>query len=297
MSLLRLRTFVEVYRQHSISAAARTLNLTQPAVSQHIAGLEVAVGRRLFERQSNGVKPTSSADDLAADLGDKLDSAEAALSSARARSIDVAGSLHVIGHADFMAEVISGKLLPLLKSGIRVHMHTGDGDLITQMLLEGHCDLGITAHVVTDKRLQSELLKSADLQAITAPKNAKRISKSSDPTQALSMEPLLAYNLELPLIDNWLKRNSMEKKGLVPSVVSQDLRALRHVLTSGFGWTVMPVYLCQDLLDQGALTIIPPPVSATQLNYYLVWTQGALRQPRISHARKTFLNQDTFDIK
>ena len=165
MSLVRLRTFVEVYRQRSISAASRTLNLTQPAVSQHIAGLEVAVGRRLFERQANGVIPTAVADDLAADIGDKLDAAEAALSSAKARSMDVSGSLHIIGHADFMAEVISQRLLPLLQSGIRVHMHTGDGELIKHMLLEGHCDLGITAHPVTDKRLKSELLQCAAFNA------------------------------------------------------------------------------------------------------------------------------------
>ena len=50
MSLPRMRTFMEVFRQRSISGAARSLNLTQPAVSQHIAGLEVAIGRPLFER-------------------------------------------------------------------------------------------------------------------------------------------------------------------------------------------------------------------------------------------------------
>ncbi|MEQ9918742.1 LysR family transcriptional regulator [Pectobacterium aroidearum] len=289
MSLIRLRTFVEVYRQRSISGASRALNLTQPAVSQHIAGLEVAVGRRLFERQANGVTPTSAADDLAADLGDKLDEAEAALASARARSMDVAGTLHIIGHADFMAEVVSEQLLPLLEAGVRVHMHTGDGDLIKQMLLEGHCDLGITAHPVTDKRLKSDLLKSATLQAVAAPAIVERLLKAGDLPQALAQEPMLAYDLELPLIDHWLKKNRMEDKGLVPAVVSQDLRALRRVLTSGFGWTVMPVYLCQDLLDAGELVIIPPPVGTTQLDYYLAWVPGALRQPRLAHARQTFL--------
>jgi DNA-binding transcriptional LysR family regulator len=291
MSLVRLRTFVEVYRQRSISAASRTLNLTQPAVSQHIAGLEVAVGRRLFERQANGVIPTAAADDLAADIGDKLDAAEAALSSAKARSMDVSGSLHIIGHADFMAEVISQRLLPLLQSGIRVHMHTGDGELIKQMLLEGHCDLGITAHPVTDKRLKSELLQCAKLQAVAATAIVQRLLAAADLAQALAGEPLLSYNLELPLIDNWLKRNHMDDKGVIPSVVSQDLRALRRVLSGGFGWTVMPVYLCQDLLDQQVLSVIPAPVSSTFLNYYLAWLPGSLRQPRIAFARQTLLVQ------
>jgi DNA-binding transcriptional LysR family regulator len=172
MSLVRLRTFVEVYRQHSISGAARSLNLTQPAVSQHIAGLEVAIGRPLFERQSQGVLPTAAADELAADIGDKLDAAEAALSTARARSADIAGNLHIIGHADFMAEKLAPALVPLLKEEIRVRLHAGDGPMVTQMLLEEHYDLGFSAHPVTDARLKGELILSDRIVLVAAPAGA-----------------------------------------------------------------------------------------------------------------------------
>jgi hypothetical protein len=72
MSLVRLRSFVEVYRLRSLSSAARSLNLTQSNVSQHIAGLEVALGRPLFQREARGVTPTHAADELAADVGGTL---------------------------------------------------------------------------------------------------------------------------------------------------------------------------------------------------------------------------------
>lgn len=292
MSLVRLRTFVEVYRQRSLSAVARALNLTQPAVSQHIAGLEVAVGRRLFERQANGVIPTSAADDLAADVGSRLDEAETALASARARSMDVSGTLHIIGHADFMSEMLSGELRPLLDAGMRIHLHTGDGDLIKQMLLEGHCDLGITAHASGDSRLKSELLKNAPLLAVAAPALVNRVLHSGDVAAALLNEPLLAYDLELSLISPWLKRNKMESHTLTPFVVSQDLRALRHTMRSGFGWTVMPQYLCREMTENSELAVIPPPVAATEINYYLMWASGALRKPRIAYARQVLLGND-----
>ena len=74
MSLLLLRSFVEVYRHCSLSDAARSLGLTQPAFSQHIAALEVQVGLPLFARHSRGVRPTAIADDLAATIGTSLDS-------------------------------------------------------------------------------------------------------------------------------------------------------------------------------------------------------------------------------
>lgn len=289
MSLVRLRTFMEVYRQRSISGAARTLNLTQPAVSQHISGLEVAIGRPLFERLAHGVQPTAVADDLAADIGNKLDAAEAALASARIRSMDVGGTLQIIGHADFMAEKLAAELLPLLENGIRVHMHTGDGPMVTQMVLEGHCDLGITAHPVTDPRLKSEVLFTDRVLAVAAPAVADRLNHSKNLTEAILAEPLLAYNLELSLIDHWLEKNRIKYQTLRPAVVGQDLRGQRTLLCEGFGWSVMPTFLCQDALDNGTLTEIDAPVGATEIRYSLIWLPSALRQPRIAHARQTLV--------
>lgn len=291
MSLLRLRTFMEVYRQRSISGAARVLNLTQPAVSQHISGLEVAIGRPLFERQPQGVKPTVVADDLAADIGNKLDDAESALASARARSMDVAGTLQIIGHSDFMAEKLAGELLPLLESGIRVHLHAGDGPMVSQMVIEGHCDLGITAHPVTDTRLKGDVIFTDRVIAIAAPALAARLNSSEHFGRDLLNEPLLAYNLELSLIEHWLGKNRIKFSSLLPAMVGQDLRGQRSLLCKGFGWTVMPEFLCRGHLAQGKLARIKAPVGDTDIRYNLVWLPSALRQPRLAHTRQILLHR------
>lgn len=289
MSLVRLRTFMEVYRQRSISGAARALNLTQPAVSQHISGLEVAIGRPLFERQPQGVIPTPAAEDLAADIGSSLDTAESALASARARSMDVSGTLQIIGHADFMADKLAGELLPLLESGIRVHMHTGDGPMVTQMVVEGHCDLGITAHPVTDSRLKGEVIFRDKVLAVAAPGVASRLNASPNFATDLLQEPLLAYNLELSLIDHWLEKNRISYQTLLPAMVGQDLRGQRSLLVQGFGWSVMPLFLCQQQIERGELVALQAPVGDTEIRYNLVWLSSALRQPRVAHARQTLV--------
>jgi len=285
-----MRTFIEVYRQRSISRAARALNLTQPAVSQHIAGLEVAIGRPLFERSSIGVEPTAAANELAMDIGDKLDAVEAALSSARARSMDISGVLQIVGHSDFLAEILSEQLLPLLESGMKVRMHTGDGNMVTSMLLEGHCDLGISAHPVVDNRLKSEKIYTSRILPIAAPTIAKRLKSAENFSDAIRSEPMLTYNLELTLIEHWLKKNHINVEHLVPSLVSQDLRALRKLLIRGFGWSVMPEFLCKEHITSGKLMEIPSPVGVSDIQYYLIWLPSALRQVRVAHARQTLLN-------
>lgn len=289
MSLGRLRTFIEVYRQRSLSAAARSLHLTQPAVSQHIAGLEEAIGRSLFLRESTGVVPTVTADELAADIGDKLDAAEAALTSARARSQEMSGSIQIIGHGDFLAEVMAIELIPLLQAGIKVRLHSGGGDMTKHMILEGHCDLGVTAFATTDKRLRSDLIRAEEVLVVAAPEVIQRLVAAPNLGDALAAEPLLAYNFELPLIEEWLAVNKLQRGSTSPALIGQDLRTLRDLLATGFGWTALPRYLCAEAIAQGRLEALAPPIRSTSLSYYLVWSPSALRKTRVAHARQTIL--------
>ncbi|MVU82346.1 LysR family transcriptional regulator [Nocardia sp. ET3-3] len=53
-----LRVFMAVCQAGNLSAVARELSCTQPAVSQHVKRLEQATGVRLLERRRDGVVPT-----------------------------------------------------------------------------------------------------------------------------------------------------------------------------------------------------------------------------------------------
>lgn len=54
-----LRAFVRTVERGSITAAARDLGVSQPAISKHLGNLERHVGARLLERSSRLVRPTS----------------------------------------------------------------------------------------------------------------------------------------------------------------------------------------------------------------------------------------------
>ncbi len=57
-SLRQLGVFLELTRQGSVSATARSVHLSQPAVSQILARLEAAYGVRLLDRTGSGVTMT-----------------------------------------------------------------------------------------------------------------------------------------------------------------------------------------------------------------------------------------------
>src|SRR5262249_18464323 len=78
----RLLTFRAVARERSFSAAARSLALTQPAVSQQVAALERELGARLLDREPGGLQLTPAGDVLLAHadaVTDRLELAQAQL--------------------------------------------------------------------------------------------------------------------------------------------------------------------------------------------------------------------------
>jgi len=61
MDYRQLRAFIAVFEQRNITAAARSIHLSQPALSGSIKALEEALGTTLFVRQARGVEVTEDA--------------------------------------------------------------------------------------------------------------------------------------------------------------------------------------------------------------------------------------------
>ncbi|MFN4101916.1 MAG: LysR family transcriptional regulator [Pararhodobacter sp.] len=69
-SLAALRAFDALARHGSLSAAARELNVTHAAISQHLRQLEADFGEPLAQREGQGMALTDSGQDLASALGE-----------------------------------------------------------------------------------------------------------------------------------------------------------------------------------------------------------------------------------
>lgn len=62
LNLRHLRAVAQIARLGSVNAAAGAVNLTQPAITQALARLEMLLGLPLFERRPDGMSPTTAAD-------------------------------------------------------------------------------------------------------------------------------------------------------------------------------------------------------------------------------------------
>ncbi|MAX32059.1 MAG: LysR family transcriptional regulator [Halomonadaceae bacterium] len=85
-SLKALIAFETAIRLGSLTAAAKALGATQPAISQRIRGLESQVGLVLFERSGGGLAPTREALRFYDDIAPALNRIDSAVHTLRARA-------------------------------------------------------------------------------------------------------------------------------------------------------------------------------------------------------------------
>jgi DNA-binding transcriptional LysR family regulator len=140
-----LRAFCAAATLGSIAAAARSLHVSQPALSKRLRGLEAVAGARLFDRSTRGVTLTAEG---------------AHLYGAARRLLTTADTVHALMRGPGLPEpvriastpVIAQLRLPeiladlaVLDASLSVDVIVGSSTFVREMLREERCDLGIAA--------------------------------------------------------------------------------------------------------------------------------------------------------
>jgi DNA-binding transcriptional LysR family regulator len=108
-----IRAFEATARAGSLSAAARTLGLTQPTLSRQIAALEAALGVTLFDRVGKRLVLTEAAGGLLAHARGMSEAAGALSLAAAGQAHEVAGTVTVSA-----SDGVAAYLLPGILGGI-----------------------------------------------------------------------------------------------------------------------------------------------------------------------------------
>jgi len=144
-SIRQLRAFAAVYRLGQLSAAARQLSLTQPAVTVLLRELEDKLGVRLFDRTTRSLQPTQAAveaivhaERVLAELQD-MHGAMAELASSRR------GRLRVAATSTVAQTLLPGALrrFGAQHPGVRVVVDDCAPGEFVQRIASGRVDLGI----------------------------------------------------------------------------------------------------------------------------------------------------------
>ena len=282
--LTQLKTFVEVYRCKNITKAAANLGMSQPAVTAHIQTMEAVVGKALFERQARGVKPTPTAHDLALQVSGHIDILEQKITSIRARSNAVFGTLNIAGPAEYLSFVSGPQIANLLQAGnINVVLHIGNKINIFDALINDTADIAIAASAPDPTSFDYLVLDKEQLWLVMNRLEGREIQDSDITADLLSSYNVVTYDQDLPLVRQYFDRvfNASCNSNVI--AICPDIRAIANIIRSGIGYSVLPDYLCRDLIKAGELIQLGPV--GPKNNIYLVWKKGALKHPRIAFAK------------
>jgi len=163
-----METFVRVVEAGSFSAAARDLNVGQPAVSKAIAQLEARLGVRLLLRSARGLAPTDAGSAFYSRAKRAIEEADEADHAARGEGAGLTGRLRISAAVTFARIHVVPRLPQFLAQhpGLDIDLVLDDRDID---LIEEGIDLSLRMGDLPDSTLTARRIGHSPRVVVATP--------------------------------------------------------------------------------------------------------------------------------
>jgi DNA-binding transcriptional LysR family regulator len=263
LNLDQLRTLVAVVESMSFSAAARRLNLTQPAVSVQIRELERRFGVKLIERLGRQAHPTEPGRNLVEAAQRIFRECDAAFDTMRRYCDGWIGRVRIATTNTALMYLLPPVLrrLSLEHPGIELHVTNMPTRESVEAMLDNRIDLALVTMPVDNVRLVVTPLRLERMVGIFS----AGIPGTPDvvtPQSALS-HPLLLEHTRAAVHDivvNWLAQH-----GGAPRVRMHlgTIEAVKKAVASNLGISIIPEMAVSSLETDITVRPLQPPIFRT----------------------------------
>ncbi|HUB13442.1 MAG TPA: LysR family transcriptional regulator [Acetobacteraceae bacterium] len=258
----QLQSFVAAVETGSLSAAARALQITQPAASQQVKELERALSARLLQRGAGRIRPTAAGEAVLAQARRVKAAMDDLLGAAAAFQDGEAGKLRLGTGATACIHLLPPVLARMKQRmpGLEIIIATGNTPDILLRLLAGELDLAlVTLTGRLDRALEAQRPLSEPLVAY-GPAAMLPAGEALRPAQLAAL-PLILYEsggATRGLVDTWFRR-----AGLAPRPIMElgSVEAIKILAESGLGATVLPSGALPAVADGMAVRGLQPAAS------------------------------------
>ena len=282
MDLRQLRYFTKVVEAKSLTRAAESLHLAQPALSLQMQKLEDEIGQQLLVRHSRGIELTEAGERLLGHARQILQQVELAQRDVREMKGEPSGRVR-LGMPPSVSEVLALDLI----GGVREHLPKIDlsivemSETLSDALLVGRVDLGFSYNIEDTRRLDYEPLFSEKLCLVQHSGSASG-GREMDFAQAASL-PLI-----LPPSPNVLRtqvEETAQYRGLSLNVVHEidSVAVITRLVEAGQGSTILPLALVEPGILDGRLVARPLVRPEVTRRLYLVYpSRSAPSKPHLA---------------
>jgi DNA-binding transcriptional LysR family regulator len=267
------RSFIAVYRAGTVTGAAQSRFLTQPAISQHIAALESAVGDTLFRRTPRKMVPTQHGKALYSRLAPAMDSLEKLSTNLRDNAVTEPPTIRLGTPLDYFHEVGFDRLKD---SNLQLQIELDDTEKMIDSLLRGKLDAVIATQQIRSttfdytKIYQEEFCLVAHPDFVLSLNSRQTSRRKSEIERFLLEQRWISYSTELPIIRRFWHIAFKHRPNIDPAMVVPSLLLIRKAVEAGYGLSVLPRYICQESLRAGRLNIVWGPKEPMQNDIWVV---------------------------
>lgn len=179
-----MKSFVRVFESGSFSAAARQLNIGQPAVSKSISQLEDRLGVRLLMRSTRRLVPTEAGQSFYERARRTIESADEADLVAREAGANLGGRLRVSAAVTFASQHIVPRLHTFLAAHPNLSLDLVLDDRSIDLIEEG-VDLALRIGALRDCSLTARKLATGRHLVLGAPAYFERAGIPETPAELL----------------------------------------------------------------------------------------------------------------
>ena len=254
-----LATFVQVCRDGSFSAAARSLSISKGLVSAHVRSLEKALGVQLIVRTTRRVSLTQVGQDVLGAAERSLSAASEISRLAESKERSPTGVLRIGAPVDLGALLVAPADARLCATYPNLQAELLFNDEKTDMI-EHRLDAVVTVNAPKDSALISTRLGS-DVEIIVASPRLARAWEAASEPKHLTDAPWVAHP-SLPISSRHSFRNERGvKQRLAPRqarVLANTGDAIRSLVVGGAGFAVVPRQMVADDLQTGRMVRVLP---------------------------------------
>lgn len=185
-----MEAFVRVVDAGSFSAAARRLNVGQPAISKTVAQLENRLGVKLLIRSTRGLTPTEAGLHFYERARRSIDEADEAELAARGAGVGLTGKLRVCAPVTFARIHLMPRLPELLERHPELEIEVVLDDRSVDLVHEG-IDVGLRMGRLEDSMLTVRKLTSGEAAVIGTHAYFERHGHPTAPGDLLSHQAII----------------------------------------------------------------------------------------------------------
>jgi DNA-binding transcriptional LysR family regulator len=253
MLLSQLQAFLEVARARSVSRAADSLFLTQPALTARIQGLERDLGAQLFVRTPRGMKLTEAGDAFLPYAARAIETLADGRRMVNAFERGGAGKL-ALGAAPAVSTYVLPAVLARFSVGhprVAVSVRTGHSEELLDLVVRDRVDLGLV-RALRHPDIASTPLYEDRLLLVVEPEHRFALTGSIELAQ-IAGEQLVLFDRTSSYTE--LTNALFRGAGVVPLGVMEldNIEAAKKMVQQGFGVALLPQTAVAAELEAGLL--------------------------------------------